>query len=130
MANLHLAQEWFRRAETDLSDAQFLFDAGRDLENVALLIQQAVEKYLKGFLLYHERDLEKIHDLYKLLQDAIAIDDAFELYADFARNVSEFYFESRYPLDYEVEYTREEIKDALRQAHALVMLIRQKIGIK
>lgn len=34
-----------------------------------------------------------------------------------------FYFESRYPLGYEVEYTKEEIKEALAQTKKLIKLI-------
>jgi hypothetical protein len=44
--------------------------------------------------------------------------------------VSEFYFESRYPLDYEVDYTREQIEEALNQARAFIALIWRKTDIE
>ena len=74
-------KEWFTRAQKDLAEAEFLLEQQRPLESVALFIQQAVEKYLKGFLIHYGWELEKIHDLITLLREAIKIDSKFSEFA-------------------------------------------------
>ncbi len=44
---------------------------------MCFLCQGSAEKYLKGFLVFHNWELEKIHDLKKLLLYAIKYDASF-----------------------------------------------------
>lgn len=46
--------------------------------------QQAAEKTLKGFLVFHGRPFEKVHDLGKILEQAILVNPAFQELADAA----------------------------------------------
>lgn len=78
-------------------------------------------------MIYNGKELERIHDLVKLLQDAINIDCEFDKFKDAFRIITNYYFESRYPLGYEIEYTKEEIKDALKQVKKLINYIKKKI---
>lgn len=127
MAKRKLAQEWMERGKKDLEDAEFLLMNNRALENVAFHIQQALEKYLKGFLIYKGWKLEKIHDLRKLLAEAIPIDKKFEEFIDPLKKITEYYADSRYPVGYPLEYTRKEIRDSLHQAKSLVAYIKDKV---
>jgi len=127
MAKRKLAQEWMERGKKDLEDAEFLLMNNRALENVAFHIQQALEKYLKGFLIYKGWKLEKIHDLRKLLAEAIPIDKKFEEFIDPLKKITEYYVDSRYPVGYPLEYTRKEIRDSLHQAKSLVAYIKDKV---
>lgn len=63
MSNRKLVQEWFDKAGQDFDDAEFLFKHNRSFETIAFHIQQAAEKYLKGFLISKGQELEKTHDL-------------------------------------------------------------------
>lgn len=126
MVKKHIVKEWFSKADKDLKDAEFLFRHNRALETVSFHIQQAAEKYLKGFLISKGKELEMIHDLVKLLHDAKMIDSGFGQFNDIAKKVTNFYFESRYPMGYEVEYTREEIKGALTQIKRLIKYVKEK----
>ena len=71
-------KEWVLRAERDFEEAKFLFDHDRPPEDVAFFLYSAVEKYLKGFLINNGWELEKIHDLVKLVKDAAKFDKSFE----------------------------------------------------
>lgn len=121
-----IAQEWFLRGDKDFKDAEFLFQHHRALETVSFHIQQAAEKYLKGFLIFQGKPSERIHDLVKLLQDATKIDASFAVFKEAIRKITNFYFESRYPMGYEVEYTEEEIQEALIEVQKLIQLIQEK----
>ncbi len=121
------AYRWFKRAQKDIEDAELLLKESQTVENAALLVQQAIEKYLKGFLIYHNRELEKIHDLITLINYVTEIDNAFEEFVPPLRKITNFYFESRYPIAYEAEYTREEVKQSLKKAKKLIALIKEKV---
>lgn len=126
MDKSEIVKEWFNKGNKDLKDAEFLFKHNRALETISFHIQQAAEKYLKGFLIAKGKKLEMIHDLVKLLSDAIRIDPDFEQFKEIVEKVTNFYFESRYPMGYEVEYTKSEIKDSLIQIKRLIKMIEAK----
>jgi HEPN domain-containing protein len=50
---LTLAKEWFVKAKADLDFAKLGFKETKHYGQICFLCQQAVEKYLKGFLVAH-----------------------------------------------------------------------------
>ena len=67
------SEDWFRIGNKELDRAKNLFNLS-DLGGAGFNIQQAVEKYLKGYLLSKGWKLKKIHDLEPLLNEAIPHD--------------------------------------------------------
>ena len=128
MVKKELVKEWIGKGQKDIDDAEFLLENNRALENVLFHIQQAVEKYLKGFLIYHGWKLEKIHDLVKLIEEAAKIDKSFSRFIAPLRRITNFYVESRYPLGYEIEYTKRELRDSINQTKNLIALIKKKLN--
>jgi HEPN domain-containing protein len=62
-------REWVQKAETDFKTAQHLFQSGPDFaEGAAFHSQQAAEKYLKAFLVWHQIEFQKTHDIEALLR--------------------------------------------------------------
>ena len=62
--NAKLTKEWFKKAEHDLLNAEIVLNSGKNqlpLDTVCFHCQQAVEEYLKGFLVYHGVDFPKTH---------------------------------------------------------------------
>ena len=130
MVKNKIVKEWFSKGQKDIDDAQFLLNNNRALENIAYHVQQADEKYLKGFLIYNGWKLERIHDLVKLLEEVIKIDKSFNRFAAPMRKITNFYFESRYPTGYEVEYTKQELKKAIKESKNIINLIKKKVKIE
>jgi len=62
--------DWLRIAEKDLERVRSLLDGG-DGELAGFCLQQAVEKFLKAFLLSKGWKLRRVHDLNTLLDDAL-----------------------------------------------------------
>ena len=82
--------------------------------------QQAVEKALKGFLVFHGKPFEKIHDLGKILEQAILVNAAFEKFADAADTLTPYSVAYRYPDEQGIlEPSREEFDEALKHASAI-----------
>ncbi|GMO43748.1 MAG: hypothetical protein Pg6C_05570 [Treponemataceae bacterium] len=84
-------------ADRDLITAERIMADDDPFTNiVAFHCQQAIEKYLKGYLIEHDVPLEKIHDLVKLYGTILKIKDL-GLDKDKLFLISEVYTETRYP---------------------------------
>lgn len=122
-----LPWDWFAKGDQDVQAAVILLDQDGPLEIVAFHIQQAIEKYLKGYLLSTGWSLDRIHDLEALVQEAIARDAEFSPFLSACQRITEYYIESRYPLGVLSELTREEIIQSLDDARELIALTRKKV---
>src|SRR3990167_6216906 len=91
-----LLLDWFKKAEVDLKSAKILLD-NETLETAAFHIQQAVEKYLKGYLLSKGWKLIRTHDLISLLNEAVAYQPHLEAFRELCVRATEYYIEDRYP---------------------------------
>ncbi len=123
-----ISKEWFVRGEHDLQAARLIFEKEAYGDIVASLIQQAVEKYLKGYLLGLGWKLAKTHDLEVLISEAMTHDKGFAEFLDFARVLSVAYLESRYPPGLPREFSRQELSSMMEQAERLVSKIRSLSG--
>lgn len=118
--------DWFARAEDDFSTASILLKEKISPNQICFHSQQIVEKYLKGFLAYHDKHVRKIHDIESLLENCRSIDNSFESLQNDARFLAPFYAKSRYPDDF-VEFTREEAEKAFESAKRIKEFVLLKI---
>ncbi len=121
-----LVAEWFNKGQHDLETAQLLYQQEGYPEIIALHIQQALEKYLKGYLIANGWQLRKIHDLEELLNSAIKFDASFADFLDVCRRATKYYMDSRYPIGEVEDYTIKEIKGLLDMAVKLIVRIKAK----
>jgi len=120
-------KEWIERGERDLAAAELLFDKSEYFDVVLFHLHQAVEKFLKGFLIHSGWRLKKIHDLETLITEAIDFDGAFEKYLDLARKLTAFYYQERYPPGPVSLYSKEETAQILEETKELISKIRRGI---
>ena len=120
-------KEWIERGERDLAAAELLFDRSEYFDVVLFHLHQAVEKFLKGFLIHSGWRLKKIHDLETLITEAIDFDGAFEKYLDLARKLTAFYYQERYPPGPVSLYSKEETAQILEETKELISKIRRGI---
>jgi HEPN domain-containing protein len=93
-----------------------------------MLLQQATEKYLKGYLIYYGWKLKKTHDLTRLVADLANYDRSFEAHLDRLQRISEYYIEERYPPLLAVSPSAEEMEASLHVLEQLVQHIEQTVG--
>lgn len=127
MRNRHkLVQEWVIKAENDLKNADILLQEGGTIDAICFHSQQAVEKYLKAFLVLHKLPVKKIHSLVALAkqgaQKEVRLLDFMEKY----KILEAYYIESRYPPETRV-YTQDEGKEALDCACEIINFIKKLI---
>ena len=116
-------QDWFRIGEKDLKRAEHLSSID-DPEGAGYHLQQSVEKYLKGFLLYRGWKLKRIHDLEVLLNDALKYEKTLEKYRNLLQKVTGYYVIDRYPLASAPTLTSEEVRESIAEAVELVQQLR------
>lgn len=91
---------WLFRAREDISVIQNLEQTGIEfyVSSICFHAQQAVEKYLKAFLILHDIDFPRTHDVDYLLLEARKI-DVISFDFDF-KSLTEFGVSVRYPDDF------------------------------
>jgi len=91
---------WFEKANEDLRCAQIDLAAGPPATEDALYhCQQAAEKGLKGFLVWHDQPFSKTHDLGKLGKQACALDPTLDPLVDDVVEFTKYAWIFRYPGD-------------------------------
>jgi HEPN domain-containing protein len=121
----HYAGDWLRIAERDLQRVELLLNA-KDPEAAGFFLQQAVEKSLKAFLLSRGWQLQRIHDLEALLNQALMYLPAIEEFRAVYQKVTGFYVLDRYPFLTQTGISVEEVSTALQQVKALIETLRQE----
>lgn len=92
-------KEWFEMAKKDISGAKILFEHDADYGLVCFHCQQAIEKYLKGFLIYKTGTLQEGHSLIKLCKKAMEFNSDLKRFLKDCAFVNTFYIETRYPAE-------------------------------
>ena len=95
-----LTEEWLLYANNDLCAAETLIKEDYPLTNIVVFhCQQAIEKYLKAFLVENDIPIIKTHDLVRLNKIIREIKDL-GIDRENLAIVNEVYSESRYPGDF------------------------------
>ena len=114
--------EWFAIAERDLLSATKLFEFG--LYDTAIFhTQQCAEKMLKGFLTFHSKPIEKIHNLVVIINRCIQIDSSFLSLMPAILFLNNRDTQFRYPSEI-LEPTHEEITQAIAFAEKIFFFVK------
>jgi HEPN domain-containing protein len=117
---------WLRIAEKDLARVEVLLGI-HDPEAAGFYLQQAVEKFLKGFLLSKGWKLQRMHDLEALLNVALEYDPSLEPFRAACQKITAFYLVERYPLIAEVVLTEDDVRNSWKQVQRLIEKLRGEI---
>jgi HEPN domain-containing protein len=113
--------QWIEKADEDLLVVHQLFEADSIARGtIGFHCQQAAEKYLKAFLIFHGLEPERTHNLEFLLARCADIDASYS--AIELLNLTDYGVEARYPGDF-LEPTVEEIAGLIQ----VVDQIRKKL---
>jgi len=118
--------DWLKIAEKDLKRVKSLIKIN-DPEAAGFYLQQAVEKFLKAFLLANGWKLDRIHDLEALLNAALKYDPSLEIYRDACQKITGFYMVERYPLIVETGLTINDIRKSLIDIKKLIEKLRKAV---
>ncbi|MFH1259173.1 MAG: HEPN domain-containing protein [Elusimicrobiota bacterium] len=122
-------QQWMIKANNDLTIA------GKDLKTanpvtdaICFHAQQAIEKYLKAYLVFKDIEPEKTHKIEKILLACLTLDPEFVALKN-TDILTEYAVEFRYPDDFYIP-TIEEAKEAYTMALQVKKFVLKKINTK
>lgn len=93
-------QQWLNRARKDLAAGEVLLKEGlEDYENVGFHAQQAAEKFIKAFLVRHQVEFPKTHNIAVLAQLVATVDAKLAKSLIAADALTPYGVEFRYPGD-------------------------------
>ena len=103
-----------------------MVDSNPPTDTVCFHAQQAAEKYLKGFLSFHQIIFPKIHDLESLVELCKQVDPDFDELIDIAAELSGFSVEIRYP-DSFFSPSVDEANEAVDNAYKIKKKVLEKL---
>ena len=117
-----LPEHWYLLAKERMEAADALLATRGACYSAVELLQESVERYLKGFLIGKGWPLQRIHNLSTLLDAAVEIDSQFKSFADLCENLTAQFWEQHYPGG-DLTDVGADFEDLRQQAGQLVALI-------
>lgn len=127
----NLIKQWINKADHDLGTAKITYlHIPKYKDTVTFHCQQAVEKYLKAYLIFLDVEFKFTHDLVYLI-DRISIKDKFKnLFYDKAAFLQDFAVEVRYPNDF-LDLNDKDVENAILFAEEFrTLIVEQKLNVE
>ena len=125
--NSKLAKEWVLKAQNDLKTAEILYRENGPTDSLCFHCHQAVEKILKGFLVFNKKEFPKVHDLIHLLNLCKKIDKSFKSLEIENLFLNRYYIETRYPSGEVIVYPKKQCQKALNITQKTIQFVINKI---
>ena len=119
-----IVREWVKKGDSDFIAAKTLAPQEGVENQTGFHCQQAIEKWLKAYLIKQGEELRKIHDLTALVIDCEKYDPAFQELEPLVEGLTDFAVEFRYP---DENATPEEVQDALDKTVKIRKFLKSKI---
>lgn len=120
---------WFIKAEHDIVTARRSLEKEPILTDMACFhAQQCVEKSLKAFLVFKDCQVEKTHDVGKLVDACGKLDGSFLEKLPDLRGMSAYAITERYPDDWR-EILLDEAQGAVKKAEGCLAFVKGKITL-
>jgi HEPN domain-containing protein len=117
-------EEWIKRAKSSLELAQANINRKIYYEDLCYQSQQAVEKALKGLLLFYGVEPEFTHNIEILLNEVKKFTDIPENIKETAQ-LTNYAVQTRYPGEYD-EITQEEYEESIKIAKDCLHWVEEK----
>jgi HEPN domain-containing protein len=104
-------KNWLIKANEDIAVIKQLSKDNSELytSSISFHAQQAVEKFLKAFLVFHDHDFPRTHDVDFLLAECLTIDNNDFENIDL-KNLNDFAIAVRYPDDFLIPSVEEALE--------------------
>ncbi|MBN2657363.1 MAG: HEPN domain-containing protein [Calditrichaeota bacterium] len=120
-------EEWLFKAENDLESAKVLLESKKQLFDIIVYhSQQCAEKSLKGFLAFHNRKIEKIHNLVVLIKKCEEINADFEKIREQVIFLNPFSTIYRYP-DNELLPSLTDTHSSITKAEEILVFVKKLV---
>ena len=130
MVDARIVEEWIIKADEDFEFASTNLKEGKIFfAQICFHFQQAAEKYLKSFIIAHELEFRKIHELPLLLKICSSKDSSLEQIREECEYLSPFYVDTRYPVHWPTNFSLQEAQKAYQSVSRVRSLIKEKLQL-
>ena len=127
MADPKIVGEWLQKADEDFHFARSSLKESNYYAQICFHFHQAAEKYLKAYIVAHDLEFEKTHNLIKLLSVCSSQNPEILSLMKECERLNTAYIDTRYPVHWPVDYTKEKAlhmkKDAERIQETITGLL-------
>jgi HEPN domain-containing protein len=128
MVDPKIVEEWVTKADEDFEFASVnLRERRAFFAQICFHFQQASEKFLKAYIIGHELEFRKIHDLPVLLKICLSKDPSLEQLREDCEYLAPFYVDTRYPVHWPTNFSFQEAQRALQAASRIRDLLKEKL---
>ena len=129
MVDAEIVREWLEKADEDFEFAHLNLQGKKPFyAQICFHFHQAAEKYLKAYIIAHELEFVKIHDLWMLLRTCLSKDPSLEKLREACEYLNAFYVETRYPVHWPTNFSYEEAKKSLEYIEMIRSFIKAKLS--
>jgi len=129
MVDPQIVREWLKKADEDIDFAISVINDSVFYAQICFHFHQGAEKYLKCFIIAHNLEFKKIHDLPVLLKSCISKESGLKILMDDCKFLNAFYLDTRYPVHWPTQYTKEEALKAMKAAGHIRDQIRKRLEV-
>lgn len=123
-------RQWIVKGDHDLGTSKITYlHIPEYLDTVTFHCQQAVEKYLKAYLLFHSITFKFSHDLVYLVDLIVERDNDFEQFYDEVSELQGYAVEVRYPNE-TIFLSKEQVEHSIEFAMRIRKIIIEKIDME
>jgi len=127
MVDPQLVQEWLNKADEDFGFADSVMKESLYFAQICFHFHQAAEKYLKAYIIAHDLEFQKIHDLPILLKICMQQDPGLQIILDHCKFLNRYYIDTRYPVHWPTSYDKEETQKAKLAAEDIRVMIKNRL---
>ncbi len=126
---LNIVKLWIEKADQDLGTAELTHrHIPEYYDTIAFHCQQAVEKYLKSYLVFNDMPVKRTHDLILLLGLISTFEPVDDTLFDNAAELQDYAVEVRYP-DSLIELSDKDVRNAIEIARFFRKIFLAKMKI-
>ncbi|MFC1813817.1 HEPN domain-containing protein [Thermodesulfobacteriota bacterium] len=108
MVDPKVISEWLKKADEDFEFAVSVIEESTFYAQICFHFHQAAEKYLKSAIVSWDLEFKKIHDLPVLLKSCLGKEPDLQTLLNDCKLLNRFYLDTRYPVHWPTQYTKEE----------------------
>ena len=127
MVDQQVTSEWLKKADEDFEFAASVIEESPFYAQICFHFHQAAEKYLKSYLIAAELEFKRIHDLPVLLKSCLLKEPGLESIVKDCKLLNRFYIDTRYPVHWPTEYTRQDAFEAKNAAEHIRDVIKNAL---
>jgi len=121
--SLYTALTECANSDEDYEFAVSVIEESSFYAQICFHFHQAAEKYLKSYIIAYDLEFKKIHDLSMLLKLCLTKKPNLKILMDDCKFLNRFYIDTRYPVHWPTNYTKEEAlkaKSAAEHIHSAI----------